>query len=203
MPKPGQVVYPAEETRKRILEAAVKVFAEKGYARATTRLLAAAAGVNEVTLFRHFESKHKLFAAVVEQYGGPAVSTAIEAQLSGDYRQDLLRIGGYFMKLMTERCDAVRMMMCEASFFPDLADTLSQNPRLMRETLARYLQIQVDRGRLRPINVEAAAQAFWGMFFSYGLAQNIYADRVGDEMSTDELVGHFVDLFVQGTIRQE
>ena len=63
---------PSEDTRQRILEAAAQVFAEKGYARATTRVLAAAAGVNEVTLFRHFGSKQNLFAAVIEQFGGPA-----------------------------------------------------------------------------------------------------------------------------------
>ena len=65
----------ADDTRQRILKAAAVVFAEKGYARATTRALAAAAGVNEVTLFRHFGNKQNLFAAVIEQFGGPGATT--------------------------------------------------------------------------------------------------------------------------------
>jgi AcrR family transcriptional regulator len=203
MPKSSQVAPSGEETRQRILEAAARVFAENGYARATTRRLAATAGVNEVTLFRHFTNKQKLFAAVVEQFGGPAVTAAIEAQLTGDYRQDLLRIGQYFMALVVERRDIIRLMTCEAGHFPDLADVLAQNPRLMRQSLARYLQQQIDLGRVRPINVEAAAQAFWGMFFTYGLGQDVYAERMGMRVSAEEMVGHFVDLFVHGTIRQE
>ncbi len=201
MPTSDQETF-SEGTRQRILKTAARVFAENGYARATTRLLAKAAGVNEVTLFRHFENKHKLFAAVVEQFGGPAVTAAIEAQLTGDYRQDLMRIGQYFMALMMERRDIVRLALCEASHFPELADVLAQNPRVLRQTLAGYLQKQIDRGLVRPINVEAAAQAFWGMFFTYGLAHDIYADQIKG-VRPEELVNHFVDLFVQGTIRVE
>ena len=78
---------PADDTRQRILQAAAQVFAEKGYARATTRALAAAAGVNEVTLFRHFGNKQNLFAAVIERFGGPAVTAAMEGQLTGDCRR--------------------------------------------------------------------------------------------------------------------
>ena len=48
-----------------ILEAARQTFAEKGYARATTREIAARAGVAEPLLFRKFESKAKLFAEAV------------------------------------------------------------------------------------------------------------------------------------------
>lgn len=192
-----------EETRRRILEAATRLFTESGYAGSTTRRISEAAGVNEVTLFRHFESKQNLFMELFEKFGAPAVTAAIEAQLSGDYRQDLLRIGNYFMTLMIERRDIVRLVMCEASHFPDMAKVAVQNPRMIRQTLANYLQQQKDQGCLRDINVEAAAQAFWGMIFSYGLAHDMYADRVDGGMNEGELVSHFVDIFVQGTIRQE
>jgi len=50
------------EVRGLILEAARKTFAEKGYARATTREIATRAAVAETLLFRNFESKAKLFA---------------------------------------------------------------------------------------------------------------------------------------------
>ncbi|MBA2243371.1 MAG: helix-turn-helix transcriptional regulator, partial [Gemmatimonadetes bacterium] len=48
------------EMREKVLSAAVRVFAEVGSRGATTRRIAAAAGVNEVTLFRHFGSKEAL-----------------------------------------------------------------------------------------------------------------------------------------------
>ena len=51
---------------KRILEAAARVYSKHGFRGATTRLIAAEAGVNEVTLFRTFGSKGALLEAVLE-----------------------------------------------------------------------------------------------------------------------------------------
>jgi AcrR family transcriptional regulator len=178
------------------------VFAEAGYARATTRALAAAAGVNEVTLFRHFGNKQNLFAAVIEQYGGPAVTTAMEAQLSGDYRQDLLIIGRKLLELLLERKDALRLMLCEATHFPEVQAVMVQNPRQIRLMLARYLGHQIERGQVRSLHPDAMAQAFLGMFFSYAIATGLLEDSVAPELPTEELLAQFVDIFVMGTVQQ-
>lgn len=193
----------ADETRQRIIEAAAEVFAEKGYARATTRALAAAAGVNEVTLFRHFGNKEGLFAAVTEQYAGPAVTTALEAQLTGDYTRDLLTLGRQLMQVLLERKEIMRMMLCEASHFPEVQAVMVQNPRQIRRMLARYLQQQIERGQVRPLHREATAQAFTGMLFSYAILWEILGDSIEPEITTEELVAQFVDIFAQGTIRRE
>jgi AcrR family transcriptional regulator len=188
---------PVDDTRQRILEAAAQVFGEQGYARATTRALADAAGVNEVTLFRHFGSKKNLFAAVVEQFGGPAVTTALEAQFTGELRHDLHAFGRGLLQVMLERQDALRLMLCEASHFPEVRATLVQNPRQLRQMLARYLQTQMDQGRLRAHSPDVAAQAYMGMFFATAILEGILEDPASG-LSTDELVAHFVDLFLVG-----
>ena len=53
--------------RQRLIEAARLEFSERGIESATTRGIAKRADCNEVTLFRHFESKQKLLAAVVQE----------------------------------------------------------------------------------------------------------------------------------------
>ncbi|MCH8883486.1 MAG: TetR/AcrR family transcriptional regulator [SAR324 cluster bacterium] len=55
------------ETGESILKAAMMLFAEKGFAGTTTRQIAQQAGVNEVTLFRHFRSKTELFNRILEE----------------------------------------------------------------------------------------------------------------------------------------
>jgi len=189
----------ADETRERILQSAAIVFAENGYVRATTRALAAAAGVNEVTLFRHFGSKQNLFAAVVEAFAGPALAAALETQLTGDYRQDLLAMGRQVLSLLLERREAMRLMLCEAEHFPEVRQTLAQNPRRLRQALSAYLEAQIARGQVRPLQTEAAAQAFWGMFFAYSISLWLLDEAVQPEMSSAALVELFVDIFVQGT----
>jgi AcrR family transcriptional regulator len=54
-------------SRERILEAAARVYSKHGFRGATTRLIAAEAGVNEITLFRTFGSKGALLEAVLEK----------------------------------------------------------------------------------------------------------------------------------------
>ena len=57
----------AEVTRERLLNAAARAFARDGLRGATTREIAREAGVNEVTLFRHFKSKEQLLRAVLQR----------------------------------------------------------------------------------------------------------------------------------------
>jgi AcrR family transcriptional regulator len=194
---------PMDDTRQRILRAAAQVFAEKGYARATTRVLAAAAGVNEVTLFRHFGNKQNLFAAVIDQFGGPAVTAALQGQLTGELAQDLRAIGTHLLNLLLERGDAMRLMLCEASHFPEVQEIMVQNPRQIRRMLVSYLAQQIEQGKLRPLHPEVTAQAFSGMLFSYAIARGMLDDSIAPELSIDELVAQFVDVFMNGTVMRD
>jgi AcrR family transcriptional regulator len=188
-----------DETRQRIMLAAAKVFAEKGYARATTRALAASAGVNEVTLFRHFGNKQNLFAAIIDNFAGPALTAAFEAQITGDYRRDLLTMGNLVMRALLERRDAMRMMLCEAEHFPEVRQVLARNPRQLRQALSIYLQQQMKQGRVRSLHAEAASQAFWGMLFAYSISLWLLDEDVEPKVSVEQIVEKFVDIFVQGT----
>lgn len=55
---------PSDERRDRILDAALRVFSERGFHGATTRELAKAAGVSEALMFRHFPTKEDLYLAL-------------------------------------------------------------------------------------------------------------------------------------------
>jgi len=59
----------APERRQQLLESAAAVFAERGYRGATTAELAAAAGVSEPILYRHFRSKLELFVTLIDAVG--------------------------------------------------------------------------------------------------------------------------------------
>jgi TetR/AcrR family transcriptional regulator len=56
----------AVDRRQAILDAALNVFSRKGFGGATTKEIAAAAGVTEAIIFRHFPSKHELYGAVLD-----------------------------------------------------------------------------------------------------------------------------------------
>jgi hypothetical protein len=138
----------------------------------------------------------------MEQFGGPAVTVALETEFTGDYRQDLLTAGTQLLQLLLERKDALRLMLCEATHFPEVQAVMVQNPRQIRRMLAGYIEGQIEKGRLRPLHAEAMAQAFAGMLFSYAIAVGLLEDAVEPELSTEEVVAQFVDIFTDGTVNR-
>lgn len=191
-----------EETRQRIIDAAVEVGSQVGYPKATTKAIAEAAGVNEVTLFRHFGTKENLFLAAVEKYGGPAIAPAIEAQFTGEYRQDMMLLGNLLMNMFLERGEMMRLLLCESVNIPEVKNVMARNPRELRKMLARYLQSQMDKGTIKTQHPEALAQAFMGMFLSYNISLYMLDEDIHPKIEQSELVSRFVDIFVEGTIKE-
>lgn len=196
LPEPG-----ADQTRKRIMEAAVALFSAQGYTRATTRAIAAAADVNEVTLFRHFGSKQNLLIAVIAEYTPVREMRAIlDEEPAGDYGQHMLHLGCLLFQVMRQRANVMRLMLSEADHLPELRDIMVNIPRQLRRLIADYIRGQMDQGRVRPLQPEAAAQAFLGMFVNYGMYQSIFAEPLSPEIDHELVIQQFVDVFVQGTV---
>lgn len=103
------------DTRQRLLDAAARVFARDGLTGATTRAIAKEAGVNEVTLFRHFQTKDRLIAAVVgENFGAKSAPILVDLPApTADLRADLLALARCYEKLLNDNWPLVRTMLGE------------------------------------------------------------------------------------------
>jgi AcrR family transcriptional regulator len=101
--------------RQRLLAAAARVYARDGLSGATTRAIAQEAGVNEVTLFRLFQTKDKLLAAVVgENFGTKsAASLTPVPEPTDDLRADLVALARTYDSLLTANWPLVRTMLGE------------------------------------------------------------------------------------------
>jgi AcrR family transcriptional regulator len=175
---------------------------EKGYTGTTTKAIAEAAGVNEVTLFRQFGSKRNLLSEMISRHSAlPGLTGLIESQLTGDYRQDLIRLATVFFRAITERKEALRMMLCEARELPEVREVVVQAPDQLRAVLTRYFQSQMEAGKVKEMHPEVMAQAFLGMFFSYGIAREILASQIALEMPQEAMIAHFVDIFISGSLK--
>lgn len=204
-PTDGEQQGPAAEftdTQQRILAAASRVFVRQGYAGASTRAIAAEAGVNEVTLFRNFGSKKALLLAVVERFSALPALGALTGRLTGDYRQDLTTIATIFMEMLGRNRRHILMMMAETQHDPDVREIVGRPPGCQRQILGQYLRRQMERGVVRDLpNPELVAQAFFGMFLEHHLAQLLLPAAEADAVPPEEVVAQLVDLFVRGTVR--
>ena len=106
---------PALDTHRRIINAAAAEFARSGLHGATTRQIARQANVNEVTLFRHFQTKEKLIAAVLQDtFDGQDDSPSLPpAEEGGDLRAGLLRYANRYDQLLQGNILLVRTVLGE------------------------------------------------------------------------------------------
>jgi AcrR family transcriptional regulator len=88
-----------EETRKKIMTVALKLFSEQGYYSTPTKLIASEAGVNELTLFRHFGSKENLFQATTENYvKGINIKKEISELKKQDFQESMVEIAKDYLE---------------------------------------------------------------------------------------------------------
>ena len=186
-------------TRERILKAAAEIFSAEGYTGATTRAISEAAGVSELSLFRHFGSKKKLFLTVIQLNSAiPAIESTLSNSLTGSLQDDLRMIGSKFLKSLLEKRKSILMTLCEAERFPEVRQGIKQIPDHQRQLVARYLATQMDKGILRQMDADFAAQAFLGMLFSVGVMHSLQEIPTQNNEQIDEIVGKFVDVFLGG-----
>ncbi|MDD5467091.1 MAG: TetR/AcrR family transcriptional regulator [Anaerolineales bacterium] len=193
---------PTENTRQRMLRAAMKLFTQLGYEQASTRAIAEAAGVNEVTLFRHFGNKKALLMACVEAHNAVGFAATFEAEISGDYPADIQMMAERQVADMRANVATLRMLLCDARNVPELREALFVGGRGNLERLRRYFQVQIQAGGIRQeLSAQALAIAFDSLFSSSVLFEHIFQDSYSPEMKVEVLLNPLVDLFVRGTQR--
>jgi len=146
-----------------ILEAALAVFAEKGFAATRLDDVAAKAGITKGTIYLYFDSKQALFEALARQSIGVQIDqvTAQLAQFPGS-SSDLLRfvlgtMGNF--AISSDRVVLPRLVLAEAANFPQLAEFWR------REVVERgialmsgIIQRGIARGEFRKIDLQHAAR---------------------------------------------
>jgi TetR/AcrR family transcriptional regulator, mexJK operon transcriptional repressor len=184
-------------TTERIIAAATKLFTETGYARTTTKAIAAAAGVNEVTIFRQFGSKKSLFLACLEAFNAAGFAGTFARSLTGDYAADILTMAQAHLADSLANFEGVRLLICEASEIPEIRVMMQQGYEQNLATIAAYFQSQIDAGVIRPnLDAVSLAQAFGNLFSNYQLLL-----AANPEEAPAAQVQQFVDIFVKGTMR--
>jgi AcrR family transcriptional regulator len=177
-------------TREDILGAAARIMRTEGYARATTKEIARAAGYSEAALYKHFRDKTEIFLRVLEEET-PELA-ALLARLdrrpgAGDVRGNLEELVVTAMRFYADTFPiAVSLYSSRAllAAHRDRVRELGGGPRTPEEKLTRYLGEEQRLGRLAPsVDPRAMAQLLLGACFQ----QAFLADFVGEPPGGDQL----------------
>ena len=144
-----------------LLDAALDLFVEKGFAATRVEEVALRAGVSKGTLFLYFPTKEELFKAVVRANLVSAVAQGAQevAQFQGASGEllELMMLQWWHRYGATKASGISKLVMSEASNFPDLAAFFQTEVIVPAHALVRSaLQRGIDRQEFQPMNVELA-----------------------------------------------
>lgn len=162
-------------TRKKILDTAIMLIKEKGFRGVTTKEIARHAGVNEVTIFRHFGKKSNILESIIEEYSYlPSFKKMIEDEIQWDLKKDLETITKVYFSYFEKNNDLIKIAYKELGSFPSLDKKISSVPLHLKMILIQYLDEMETRGKIKKCDSEAIATAYIAMNYGYLVSKLIH-----------------------------
>ncbi len=194
------------DTKERLYKATLRLISEKGYLGATTREIAREAGVTELTLFRHFGSKERLFEGLLGGYTFlPRLKELLPRLETLPVEEALRTIAARFLLSLKDRKSMVKIMYSEINLYPEKIRKVYNDFILeTRSIFAGYLASLQKKGVLRKVTPEIAARAFFGTLFSYFLAEEIMrGNDITKNGGMERHVREFVDIYAHGMLSKK
>lgn len=193
-----------EDRREQLLDAAMRVFARKGFSRATNKDIAREADVTPGLIYHYFESKEALLQAVLEERSPLGLLRSLPAQM-------LELPPAQFLPLLVLRVlqfvegeqfvQIIHVLLPELMHNPEM---LPMAPNVLQRAinvLAGYLDHQMEQGRLRHVeDSHLAAQTLVGSVMGFVLRRQIFHDSQALAYSQEQLARTIVDIFLQGVL---
>ena len=197
-----------ETRRLAILKAAVELFQEKGYERASMNELTRRLGGSKATVYGYFSSKEELFVAVVNEVATSHLTAAIaqiapQALGSESLQEVLIRFGETMMAVVTNDASALavyRMVMAEAGNSNVGQLFHASGPAQLMDAVAALFAGAMEHGELRRADPKVLAMQFTSLLTSETSYRFYQADP--DPVAVDDIrqmVRRAVDTFLLGT----
>jgi AcrR family transcriptional regulator len=194
---------PGEDRRRQLLRVAVASFAQNGFSGTKTKDIAAAAGVSEAILFRHFASKEDLYHAILDEkeatLGGER--WFVEMKEFAERRDDrglFQHVARQLIRSFREDAAFHRLLLYASLEGHLLADLFHERFGLpMGDFLGRYISQRQQEGAFRECDPGVAVMFAVGSMIHYAMARHVLGAK--NFPSADEvIVEQFVDLILGG-----
>jgi AcrR family transcriptional regulator len=192
------------QTRQRLINAALELFAARGVTETTTKQIAEFAEVNEVTLFRQFGNKYGLLLAVIEE---AAVFTEMgqrlvqQADQTSSIYQALKDYADACLQALERIPEVVRSVVGEAGQYPaENRVALGRGFTQANQYVATYFETVINQGQLRTyLSAEKLASLLNSMVLGYAVIEftsefhQLWRNR-------EDFLENLVTLFLQGAV---
>ncbi|MCJ8012466.1 TetR/AcrR family transcriptional regulator [Paenibacillus sp. KQZ6P-2] len=187
-----------QTTSDKILKATIDLMAEKGYDGTTTKEIALAAGVNEVTIFRHFGTKENMLEAAFNRFHYANEMTKLFSDgLNGNLYEDLLTLSRTYHKIMNQNKKLISIALKGSSNLPNaVLQEAARSPKHLKNLLSNYLVSMSEQGKVIVTNPQMQAMSF--MWMNYGaFISRLHENEANSEDSLNEFIEESVRIFTK------
>jgi len=189
------------DRRQQILDTATRLFSNDGYQRVTMKQLAEACGVTEAALYKHFESKAQIYAAVLESIESRLEDADVLNGLGDtDDVEKLLRgLARHILSFFGENEYLYRLLLYSALEGHEKAQHVFT---VIRGRYIQFLSARLDvlreRGMIAEKNNEITARCFIGMVFDCALGFSLWRGMQGTIYEPSVVVDNNVPIYAKG-----
>jgi AcrR family transcriptional regulator len=185
-----------------IVEAALALFTERGFAATRLEDVAARAGIGKGTIYLYFPNKEELFRAVVRHRLGPNLDAiqAIIATHTGSSAELLRRIAAHALALVESDIIAIpKLVLAESGNFPAIArlyaeEVAKRGMALLENVLARGM----ERGEFRRLDPHSVLPLFTGPILAMALWKNSIGRHTDITFDPRRVIETHLDVFLRG-----
>ncbi len=180
-------------TKDALLEVTAKLFACHGWRGTTTRRIAEAAGVNEVTVFRHFRSKEALLGEAISAISHEVHIAGALPEVPVEIRRDLLDWSLGLHGRLRKHGPLILACLAEFSDHPELAPVACAGALDSFDELSRYLQAARRDGRISGAgDIESAVMMLMNAIFMDAVTRDVV--NTPRPIVVADAIANFVDL---------
>lgn len=187
-----------DETSQKIIDAAMALVRDKGYVATTTKEIARAAGVNECTLFRKFESKKDIVLQGANQAGWRAnVTPEIFENVEWELQADLEMFMKAYIDRMTPDFVNLSIGLRAPQLYEETKQLIMKVPKAFLMTLTDYLNQMCEMGKIPEKDFKALALTVFSATFGYTFLNASFGKELTD-FEKDKYIKESVQMFVKG-----
>jgi AcrR family transcriptional regulator len=155
----------ADQRRSELIEAALRLFAERGFRATTIADIADATGTAHGLVYHYFRSKDELLEAVLDRYTFlPQLRALLAVSPDRPASEVLTEIAVGLSAMLQDRPEVLRLVIAEAPTNPIVATALARVTGEGLEVLTEYLRARIAAGELRIHDATVPARAlFWAI----------------------------------------
>lgn len=183
----------------KIIEATFGILQKEGFTKATTKKIAAEAGVNEVTIFRNFKNKNNLVEITKEYYLELYLQKMEEIfdYDEDDEIEDYLHSNFVGLLHLSENdFSIIKVAMEEVRDTPERKQLISRITNVVIGKLEDFFKSQIEKGKVRAIDSRVLAGMCFSITFQSIILWKIYDKKPSVE--TDQYAKNFLDILYNG-----